>query len=162
MIRFNSVRFKISVLYTSILGLILVVYSTFLYVSLHYTLYDELDSELNIKASEIAGTINSYLDILGYDHESFIFSVRRVICLEGEHTEQDKVRDLEELWLRRAYKFDLKEDYINFLDSKGQSIVCSDKRFTPFSIKGAQEDNCLLYTSPSPRDRTRSRMPSSA
>ena len=25
-----------------------------------------------------------------------------------------------------------------------------------------QEENCLLYTSPSPRDRTRSRMPSSA
>ena len=26
----------------------------------------------------------------------------------------------------------------------------------------AQRKNCLLYTSPSPRDRTRSRMPSSA
>ena len=26
----------------------------------------------------------------------------------------------------------------------------------------AQNTNCLLYTSPSPRDRTRSRMPSSA
>ena len=26
----------------------------------------------------------------------------------------------------------------------------------------AMIDNCLLYTSPSPRDRTRSRMPSSA
>ena len=25
-----------------------------------------------------------------------------------------------------------------------------------------EENNCLLYTSPSPRDRTRSRMPSSA
>ena len=29
-------------------------------------------------------------------------------------------------------------------------------------IKEAEETNCLLYTSPSPRDRTRSRMPSSA
>ena len=28
--------------------------------------------------------------------------------------------------------------------------------------KVSQEYNCLLYTSPSPRDRTRSRMPSSA
>ena len=28
--------------------------------------------------------------------------------------------------------------------------------------KRAQENICLLYTSPSPRDRTRSRMPSSA
>ena len=30
----------------------------------------------------------------------------------------------------------------------------------PFS--GAMDNSCLLYTSPSPRDRTRSRMPSSA
>ena len=29
-------------------------------------------------------------------------------------------------------------------------------------LKGAPKQSCLLYTSPSPRDRTRSRMPSSA
>ena len=29
-------------------------------------------------------------------------------------------------------------------------------------VKAVQPENCLLYTSPSPRDRTRSRMPSSA
>ena len=29
-------------------------------------------------------------------------------------------------------------------------------------IIGAESSDCLLYTSPSPRDRTRSRMPSSA
>ena len=29
-------------------------------------------------------------------------------------------------------------------------------------LKGLVDDPCLLYTSPSPRDRTRSRMPSSA
>ena len=31
-----------------------------------------------------------------------------------------------------------------------------------FVLNKAQYRNCLLYTSPSPRDRTRSRMPSSA
>ena len=30
------------------------------------------------------------------------------------------------------------------------------------NAKTAQDMSCLLYTSPSPRDRTRSRMPSSA
>ena len=29
-------------------------------------------------------------------------------------------------------------------------------------VSGAQDDDCLLYTSPSPRDATLSRMPSSA
>ena len=30
------------------------------------------------------------------------------------------------------------------------------------AVKTFEDKNCLLYTSPSPRDRTRSRMPSSA
>ena len=36
-----------------------------------------------------------------------------------------------------------------------------DKRFMR-ELEDRDEYNCLLYTSPSPRDRTRSRMPSSA
>ena len=43
-------------------------------------------------------------------------------------------------------------------------MVASSTAFTeslPYSFK-AQIEHCLLYTSPSPRDRTRSRMPSSA
>ena len=34
--------------------------------------------------------------------------------------------------------------------------------WTTFSLKSKAKNSCLLYTSPSPRDRTRSRMPSSA
>ena len=40
--------------------------------------------------------------------------------------------------------------------------VCYDLRFPVFSRNRGDVDACLLYTSPSPRDRTRSRMPSSA
>ena len=32
----------------------------------------------------------------------------------------------------------------------------------PYYLEGIRKGYCLLYTSPSPRDRTRSRMPSSA
>ena len=35
-------------------------------------------------------------------------------------------------------------------------------RFEPYVRQRFIDDPCLLYTSPSPRDRTRSRMPSSA
>ena len=44
--------------------------------------------------------------------------------------------------------------YANMAASK----YCKDPNYA----KGAKGKNCLLYTSPSPRDRTRSRMPSSA
>src|SRR5665811_1707183 len=41
----------------------------------------------------------------------------------------------------------------------GADAIMVDVHTTPDT---AQVDGCLLYTSPSPRDRTRSRMPSSA
>ena len=34
--------------------------------------------------------------------------------------------------------------------------------FDAYSVKKLRADGCLLYTSPSPRDRQKSRMPSSA
>ena len=45
----------------------------------------------------------------------------------------------------------------------GNSITTYDPGHIPNdSLKGGKSISCLLYTSPSPRDRTRSRMPSSA
>ena len=42
----------------------------------------------------------------------------------------------------------------------GQAVA--DGRITALEDEGAEVNDCLLYTSPSPRDRQRSRMPSSA
>ena len=48
----------------------------------------------------------------------------------------------------------------------GTAILGKQKGFDVFVSDGGkvkeEYKNCLLYTSPSPRDRTRSRMPSSA
>ena len=41
-------------------------------------------------------------------------------------------------------------------------VISQVKGEQPITYKKGQFWNCLLYTSPSPRDRTRSRMPSSA
>ena len=51
----------------------------------------------------------------------------------------------------------------DYKETSNQSIELVKKGFNPvphFPARSIQ--NCLLYTSPSPRDRTRSRMPSSA
>ena len=42
------------------------------------------------------------------------------------------------------------------------TLLGSSSVYAEFNITGATPYICLLYTSPSPRDRTRSRMPSSA
>ena len=52
----------------------------------------------------------------------------------------------------------MRKHYIKILN--GDSVVVE---MTPYDLtKGRIILSCLLYTSPSPRDRTRSRMPSSA
>ena len=64
--------------------------------------------------------------------------------------------------LIRFADFDSKEQAKDFV-----SVFKEHKNFTelgldPMNTTTRQTHPCLLYTSPSPRDRTRSRMPSSA
>ena len=56
------------------------------------------------------------------------------------------------------------EERIEWYDDNyrnGNALV-SDKQFDQLEKNLLRTNPCLLYTSPSPRDRTRSRMPSSA
>ena len=72
---------------------------------------------------------------------------------------------------KKALPFELKstDNKIISLDNiKGENgtlimFICNHCPYVKAVTKDIVEDcNCLLYTSPSPRDRTRSRMPSSA
>ena len=49
-----------------------------------------------------------------------------------------------------------------FLSRQSSLIEAAAETGIPINIKKGQFMNCLLYTSPSPRDRQKSRMPSSA
>ena len=55
-----------------------------------------------------------------------------------------------------VYKFD------SSIGSSGQWQTVLNRNLTVVTKNNDQSYFCLLYTSPSPRDRTRSRMPSSA
>ncbi|MDE2222832.1 MAG: HAMP domain-containing protein [Candidatus Omnitrophica bacterium] len=61
--KFNSIKFKISVLYTVILALILFVFSGLLYFISNKLTY-EVDTELNLKARAVASTIDDYMALL--------------------------------------------------------------------------------------------------
>ena len=53
--------------------------------------------------------------------------------------------------------------YLSKLQDQSGRLGCDhDTETHQWILYETQDDSCLLYTSPSPRDRTRSRMPSSA
>ena len=54
------------------------------------------------------------------------------------------------------------KDYYKIIDYLHLNQLDIDKSFFPKVIGNGQSNPCLLYTSPSPRDATLSRMPSSA
>ena len=55
------------------------------------------------------------------------------------------------------------DDYVGVADSNNGSAAAAAGPSNPFTNKQyEQQTSCLLYTSPSPRDRQKSRMPSSA
>ena len=60
-------------------------------------------------------------------------------------------------WVRAV---DLKQP--EFSETEADEFIQGDLREVDFVRRVIQYKGCLLYTSPSPRDRTRSRMPSSA
>lgn len=133
--QFNSIKFKITVLYTVALGFILLFYSAILYFSLSYTLYADLDAELKTKAQALEQTVTDYTDTLGYN--DFSVALQKSICLSSYHRHQAKIKELEQTWLKKVDKFNLKEDYIIFWDLNGKPIVKS-KNFHPkifFSFK---------------------------
>eukprot|EP00828_Plagiopyla_frontata_P047027 TRINITY_DN8581_c0_g1_i5.p2 TRINITY_DN8581_c0_g1~~TRINITY_DN8581_c0_g1_i5.p2 ORF type:complete len:117 (-),score=19.72 TRINITY_DN8581_c0_g1_i5:52-402(-) len=53
----------------------------------------------------------------------------------------------------------LESNVVKLLESLPEAQLCNKYNF---KYKGVSLTNCLLYTSPSPRDRQKSRMPSSA
>ncbi|MBL8014319.1 MAG: hypothetical protein JNN05_10775, partial [Candidatus Omnitrophica bacterium] len=76
-IQFNSIKFKVSILYTVFLGGILFTFCTALHFLLSIYLYQDIDVQLNVKAQETLSTIRSYVDIVGDKPGALDFAVRK-------------------------------------------------------------------------------------
>ena len=78
---------------------------------------------------------------------------------DGQLVADMSFRDLK-FWQRNRYAFSL-VDFLPFWLVKNSRIIQLIRK-VDIDAKRRQYNNCLLYTSPSPRDMRRSRMPSSA
>ena len=70
--------------------------------------------------------------------------------------EPSEIKDCSETFNKASFAINQGLDKVIF------KPVASVYRLMPSPVKTGVSNSCLLYTSPSPRDRVRSRMPSSA
>ena len=67
-----------------------------------------------------------------------------------------------ELYFKRAEIFYENETYQDAVDDLSKAVALDSNKFQYYHLLADVYLDCLLYTSPSPRDATLSRMPSSA
>ena len=116
-----------------------------IYISYIYIDKNHFQELLALKVREVYILINNNTDILSSVNFQELYMIlheqKKVIRVEDLTIDTVKVKGLSTV------------DYLKSL--KKLTLLCCE-------LNDAILDNCLLYTSPSPRDRTRSRMPSSA
>jgi len=122
--KLHSVKFKISILYTVILGAILVIYSAILYLNLSYVIYHETDRDLRKKAVEIEEIIRNYSEKFEADKENTPVSLKRAVRLD--EYEQDElfqwpsIKKLDQSWKYKAQALGIKLDYIVIYHPSGE------------------------------------------
>jgi len=120
--RLNSIRFKATLLYSSILFVILAGYNSVLFFSIHQILIRSVDEKLKIKAEEISHIFQAYekIDPIASQpiglledllHGGRIIPNRRVI--------------VDDIWRANFETLKLKEDYINILNVEGDPLLHS-------------------------------------
>ncbi|MBC2714818.1 MAG: HAMP domain-containing protein [Desulfobacteraceae bacterium] len=117
--KLNSIRFKASILYTSILCIILVLFSGVLFSITRHILYRDVDEELQIKAAEIVNILKSY-EKLKQTESRHQHLINKLLGVE------DRARlIIDDLWRSDMQALNLKSDYINILNVRGQPIIKS-------------------------------------
>lgn len=131
--KFNSIKFKVGNLFTIILGIILILYSAFLQISLSKYLINDLDEELSGKVNELGNIISDELAAsAGDDIDTVIqriFSFQYppksdIIAARKKKTGGEPLSD-EEKWFVRFDRLDLSQDMVTFWESDGKLIYPS-------------------------------------
>ncbi len=125
--RFNTIRFKASILYTSILAIILIAFGGIICANLQKVLYSDLDEDLEMKAQEIVAILNAYEKITEQQNPSFQILLD---VLENEGFIKSQKMIIDDLWHAKFEMLHLKDDYINILNIKGNTLVNSNN-FSP-------------------------------
>jgi len=122
--KFNSIKFEISILYTAILGLILIVFSGVLYL-ISNAFLKQTDQQLKVKAQAVDLAIRSYLDVLGESRSALTEAVNKTMVIKNENFFQYKTWKISQQWSKQAQMLNLNRDYINFVSRDAKVMISS-------------------------------------
>lgn len=125
MIKINSIKFKICILYVGILGLLLVGYRGVLYYNLYQTLYRDSDTQLITKAQEVYQKLQLFTVPFVESKRAVIFGARKMMGVKVNYPDEEKIKHLEVVWEKRRKELGLNKDYINFINEEGKTVVSS-------------------------------------
>ncbi len=118
----NTIRFKASVLYTGILGIILMVFSVYVYHVTGQILKQSIDDELIVKADQVASMINAYGDV---------YKGRFPPMSLMDQFLNDDAPSLErgafnKLWEKNRWLLSIKNNVFQVVDLEGKIVMQSD------------------------------------
>ncbi len=119
----NSIRFKTSVLYSSILFVILVGFSAYLHNAVKHILYQNLDKELRTEAEQIVGTINAYGEVSKGDLPAMSLMRQFLSTSKAAPAGQEAI---DKLWEKHRWLLELHKDIFMIIDTEGQIVLQSE------------------------------------
>lgn len=133
--KFNSIRFEISVLHTIVLGVILIVFSSILYF-ISNTFFQQIDQQLKVKAEAVNLTVKSYINASGKeDSVSLVPAIRRILSMKDSGDLYGKMRRVFEDWTKEVQTLDLNRDYIHFFSKDGKEEASSPNLDKDLSLR---------------------------
>ncbi len=120
----NSIRIKMGIFSTIILGSILILYSLYHYYQLQEILYSNFDAELKVKAHELGKTIKAFQKTKSPGGDIH-YAALKVLSFDVDKDQHYPVTLADRQWFRLVDRYDLNKAYVSILSLDGQELATS-------------------------------------
>lgn len=120
--KLNSFKFRLSLLVSIVLGVVLLLYSYFLYWGLSVALYDDLDKELKTKANATVHVLGLYLRAAGDSPRIVDYVINRINFPEDVDAKFEIVAKIDYYWTRQFEKLNMQDDLMHLVSPDGESL----------------------------------------